>query len=372
MRNELVDSLVQIAREKGVPPERMAEIISHALVRGYEKNYPGQRPEIVVHIDPDFSSIRVFRRMTVVDDTLMDDDEILLDDARKICPTCNPGDTVDVEISEPTLGRIVVQTAKQVLVQKLRELERERIYEEFSQRCGEVLTGIIQRREYGNVIINLGKADGVLPPEEQLPEPYRTGERIKVFLKSVTKESRGPSLILSRRDTGLIRGLFELEVPEVADGTVVIKHVVREPGGRSKVAVFSRDPRVDPVGSCVGHRGSRVQAVVSELRNEKIDIIRWSPDPAEFIAAALSPAKVSEVRLLGPDPSRPKDRPTAVVIVPDSQLSQAIGTSGQNVRLAAHLTGWRIDVRPESQMLKSDANETSTNAVQSGEAPGDA
>jgi len=354
VRNELVDTLVQIAREKDVPPEAMAEIIAQALATAYRKNFPGETPDIVVHVDPALTSIRACRRMTVVDDEIMDTDEILLEDARKICPTCQPGDTVEVELQAPVLARIAAQTAKQVLMQKLKELERERIYEEYKGRQGEVLAGQVVRREHGSVVVNIGRADGLLPPNEQVRgENYRPSDRIKVYLKSVEKDNRGPRIVLSRSSTNLIRGLFELEVPEIADGIVTIKAVAREAGARSKIAVVSKDPRVDPVGSCVGQRGSRVQAVVNELRGEKIDIIRWSSDPAEFIAEALSPAKVTEVRLMPAGTEKSQDKPTALVIVPDSQLSLAIGKSGQNVRLAAHLTNWHIDIRAESQMAQA-------------------
>lgn len=363
MRNELVETLAQIAREKDVQPEAMAEIIAQALATAYRKNFPGETPDIVVHVDPALKSIRACRRMTVVDDEIMDTDEILLDDARQICPTCQPGDTVEVELQAPVLARIAAQTAKQVLIQRLKELERERIYEEFVHRKGEVLSGQVVRREHGSVLVNVGRADGILPPNEQVRgENYRPNERLKVYLKEVEKDNRGPRIILSRSSTSLIRGLFELEVPEIAEGIVTIKAVARVAGARSKIAVVSKDPRVDPVGSCVGQRGSRVQAVVNELRGEKIDIIRWSPNPAEFIAEALSPAKVSEVRLMPSGTGKTSDKPTALVIVPDSQLSLAIGKAGQNVRLAASLTDWRIDIRSESQMAQGASTETQGDA----------
>lgn len=359
MKDELMEALVQIAREKDIPPETLAGIIEHALAKAYGKNFVGQTPDIRVEVDPDFRDLHVFRRYTVVDDEVMDSDEILIDDARRTNPDCQPGGTIEIEIQEPALARIAAQTAKQVVVQQLRELERDRIYAEYSQRVDEVLSGVVQRREYGNVLVNIGKVDGILPPSEQIPrEPYRPNDRIKVYLLRVDRDNRGPRITLSRRDPRLIRRLFELEVPEIADGTVVIKAVAREAGARSKIAVFSRDERVDPVGSCVGHRGSRVQAVVNELHDEKIDIIRWSADPAKFIAEALSPAKVTEVRLSPESPQRPNQKPTALVIVPDSQLSLAIGKSGQNVRLAASLTGWHIDIRSESQMARGQAEGT--------------
>lgn len=363
MKDELVEALVQIAREKDIEQEALAAIIEHALVTAYRKTFVGQSPDIRVQVDKDFREVHVYRRYTVVDDEVMDADEILLDDARRTHPDCKPGDTIEIELQEPMLARIAAQTARQVLVQKLKELERDRIYEEYKDRVDEVLAGIVVRREYGNVLVNIGKADAILPPAEQIPrEPYRPNDRLKVLILSVDRDNRGARIIVSRRHPHLIRRLFELEVPEIADGVVIIKNVAREPGARSKIAVVSRDERVDPLGSCVGHRGSRVQAVVSELRDEKIDIIRWSPDPAKFIESALSPAKVSSV-ILNPYPTeRSHQNPTALVVVPDSQLSLAIGKSGQNVRLAASLTGWHIDIRAESQMPRGQAPSSQSDA----------
>ncbi|NUQ71232.1 MAG: transcription termination/antitermination protein NusA [Chthonomonadales bacterium] len=347
MNDELMDALLQIAREKDIAPATLAEIIEHALVTAYKKNFVGQTSDIRVEVSDDFKTIQVYRSYTVIDDVLMDTDEIHIDDARLTHPDCKAGDTIEIVLREPALARIAAQTAKQVVVQKLRELERERVFAEYSERINEVIIGVVQRREYRHILVNLGKIEGVIPPDQQVPnEPYRFNDRIKVLVAEVRRTARGPQVILSRNSASLIRRLFELEVPEVADGTVVIQGVAREPGARSKIAVLSRDPKVDPVGSCVGHRGNRVQAVVNELYDEKIDVIRWSQDTAQYIQEALSPAKPSSVRLL---PSEPK---TALVIVPDAQLSLAIGKSGQNVRLAAKLTHWRIDIRSESQIAR--------------------
>jgi N utilization substance protein A len=257
------------------------------------------------------------------------------------------GEILEIDVTPSTFGRIAAQTAKQVVVQRLREAERDKVYEEYSERVGEVLTGIVQRREFKTVMINLGKIEAVLPPQEQVEsEPYRFNDRLKVYLLEVRKTNKGPQVVVSRTHPSLIRRLFELEVPEIAEGIVTIKSVAREPGGRSKIAVYSRDEKVDPVGSCVGHRGSRVQAVVNELYDEKIDIIRWSADTAQFIAEALSPAKAVRVTLN-------EEAKSAFVVVPDNQLSLAIGKQGQNVRLAARLTGWRIDIRSESQVARA-------------------
>jgi N utilization substance protein A len=244
-------------------------------------------------------------------------------------------------------GRIAAQTFKQVVVQRIREAERRKIFDDFNERVGEVITGTVQRREGRNVIIGLGKLDAVLPPQEQVEtEPYRFNDRIKIYVLEVRDTAKGPQVIVSRTHPSLIRRLFELEVPEIADGIVTIKSVAREPGARSKIAVMSRDEKVDPVGACVGHRGSRVQAVVNELYDEKIDIVRWNQEIGAFIGEALSPAKAVKVTVN-------EEQKSAFVIVPDNQLSLAIGKAGQNVRLAARLTGWRIDIRSEAQVART-------------------
>ncbi len=352
MNDDYLDALQQIAREKDITQEALLEMIEQALITAYRKNFVGYPGEIRVHIDPKDNSIRVYRTRTVVDDEVMEADEIHIDEARLLFPDCAAGDTIETEVNQPTLARIAAQTAKQVVVQRLREAERDRILAEYSQRVGEVITGQVQRREYRNVLINIGKIDGVLPPDQQVPsEPYRMNDRIKVYVTDVRATPRGPQITLSRTSAGLIRRLFELEVSEIADGIVTIKAVAREPGARSKIAVFSRDEKVDPVGSCVGHRGNRVQAVVKELYDEKIDIIRWSPDASVFVGEALSPAKVTAVHLS-------EGGKAALVIVPDTQLSLAIGKCGQNVRLAARLTGCRIDIRSESQIARGHEGHT--------------
>jgi N utilization substance protein A len=249
----------------------------------------------------------------------------------------------EVEVTDEFKGRIGAQTAKQVIMQKLREAEREMTYEEFAGREGDVVTGIVQQQDRRYVLLDLGKVEALLPASEQIPsETYRHGERLKVYITEVRKGTKGPQIVVSRTHPGLLKRLFELEVPEIAEGIVEIKAVAREPGHRSKIAVASREPAVDPVGACVGPKGSRVRNVVMEVRGEKIDVVPWSPDPASFVANALQPAKVKEVRI---DPATQ----TAIVVVPDYQLSLAIGKEGQNARLAARLTGCRIDIRAESQ-----------------------
>ena len=266
-----------------------------------------------------------------------------LADARKINPDYEVGDTIEIEVTPADFGRVAAQNAKQVVVQRIREAERGIIYDEFSNRESDIITGVVQRIEGKTVFIDLGRTEAVLSPNEQIPgEEYQHGERIKAFIVEVKKTSKGPQIVVSRTHPGLLKRLFELEVPEIQEGIVEIKSVAREPGMRSKIAVYSSDEAVDPVGSCVGHKGLRVQAIVDELRNEKIDIVKWNEDPAKYIANALSPAKVISV-------SANEEEKISRVVVPDTQLSLAIGKEGQNARLAAKLTGWKIDIKSESQ-----------------------
>lgn len=376
MNGDFLDALQQIAREKEISPEALLETVEQALVTAYKKNFiTNSAPhagEIKVRINSANATFQVFCQRYVVADPDDDDldwelgpNDILIDDARAIDPNVKPGDILETEVTPPSFGRIAAQTAKQVVVQRLREAEREKILDEYQERVGEVLTGIVQRREHKNVLVNLGKVEAVLPPQEQVPtEPYRFNDRIKVYLLDVRNTPKGPQVTVSRTHPSLIRRLFELEVPEIADGIVTIKSVAREPGARSKIAVHSRDEKVDPVGSCVGHRGSRVQSVVNELYDEKIDIIRWSPETNQFIAEALSPAKAVSVTLN-------EEAKSAFVIVPDNQLSLAIGKSGQNVRLAARLTGWRIDIRSESQVARAALMEATSASSEAADQAGD-
>lgn len=347
MNGDFLEALQQISREKDIPLDVLMETIESALVTAYKKNFMAQG-EVKVRLNSAKATFQVFCEKTVVADSEKpESDQISVAEARKFDPDVMPGETIEIEVTPHTFGRIAAQTAKQVVVQRIREAEREKVYEEFHERLGEVVTGTVQRREHKTVYINLGKIEAILPPQEQVEtEPYRFNDRLKVYVLEVRKTPKGPQVIVSRTHPSLIRRLFELEVPEIADGIVTIKSVAREPGARSKIAVFSRDEKVDPVGSCVGHRGSRVQAVVNELYDEKIDIVKWSPDPAQFIAEALSPAKSVKVTI-------DEEAKSAFVVVPDNQLSLAIGKSGQNVRLAARLTGWRIDIRSESQVAKA-------------------
>jgi N utilization substance protein A len=331
MNGEFIDALQQIAKEKDIPLDPA-------------------NTEIKVCIDAHKAAAtpyRVYCERIVVEGPTEDPAEISLEDARKTDPEKMVGELVEEPVPHENFGRIAAQTAKQVVVQRIREAERRKIFDEYNDKVGEVVTGVVQRREGRNVIVNLGKLDALLPVQEQVDtEPYHFNDRIKVYVLEVKETPKGPQVIVSRTHPSLIRRLFELEVPEIADGVVTIKSVAREPGARSKIAVTSRDEKVDPVGACVGHRGSRVQAVVNELYDEKIDIVRWNAETSLFIGEALSPAKAVKV-------TAKEDDKSAFVVVPDNQLSLAIGKAGQNVRLAARLTGWRIDIRSEAQVARA-------------------
>jgi N utilization substance protein A len=331
MNGDLISALEQLHKEKDIPMASLIEAIEAALESAYRRHY-GVSEDIRLEIDPRARAVRIVARRPVpVSDEQRDE-------------SGQPLVTyVEHEVDLTEFGRIAAQTAKQVIVQRIREAERTAVYEEFSHRVGEVVTAEVQRRDARNVYLLIDRTEALLPAEEQIPgEPYRFNDRLKVYLLEVRRTSKNPQIIVSRAHPGLVVGLFELEVPEVYDGIVQLKGVAREPGARSKVAVASRDPQVDPVGACVGHRGNRVQAIVDELRGEKIDIVRYSDDPRAYLRSALSPARVTEVIL-------DEANRSAVVIAPDNQLSLAIGRRGQNVRLAAQLTGWRIDIHSESQ-----------------------
>ncbi|MDK2836598.1 MAG: transcription termination/antitermination protein NusA [Thermosediminibacterales bacterium] len=343
MNVEFIEALEQLGKEKGIDKELLIEAIEAALISAYKKNF-GTAQNVKISIDRNTGDIKVFSQKKVVEKVDNDLLEIDIDMARKINPKFKLNDIVEVEVTPKTFGRIAAQTAKQVVVQRIREAEREIIYDEFSGRETDIVTGIIQRIDNQNVFIDLGKTEAVLTPAEQIPnEEYRQGERIKTYILEVKKTTKGPQILVSRTHPGLVKRLFELEVPEIYEGIVEIKGIAREAGSRTKIAVYSKDENVDPVGSCVGPKGARVQAVVDELRGEKIDIIKWSKDPSEYVAHALSPAKVVSVEIL-------EDKKTANVVVQDYQLSLAIGKEGQNARLAAKLTGWKIDIKSQSQI----------------------
>ena len=335
-------TLKELGKEKGIDEEVLFEAIEAALISAYKRNF-GSAQNVRVTLSRETGHYHVYAIKTVVEDPEDEITEISLAQARTIKPDYEVGDVIEIEVTPANFGRIAAQTAKQVVVQRIREAERGIIYEEFMSREGDILTGLVERVENHNVYIDLGKTEAVLTSAEQIPtETYAHGDRIKAYVVEVKKTNKGPQIVVSRTHPGLLKRLFELEVPEIQEGIVEIKSVAREPGMRSKIAVYSKDDDVDPVGSCVGHKGMRVQAVVDELGSEKIDIVKWNEDSAKFIANALSPAKVVSVAVN-------EDEKVSRVVVPDYQLSLAIGKEGQNARLAAKLTGWKIDIKSESQ-----------------------
>ena len=347
MNEEFMAALQQVEKEKGIPRHILIEAIESALVSAYKKDQKDVS-NIRVQMEPDTGAMHVYGYKNIVGEVEDPQTQCSLEEAQKLDPHYSVGDVAEQEIQPREFGRIAAQTAKQVVVQRIREAERILIYEEYVNREGDIVTGIVQRFEQRNVLLDLGKADAILTQNEQVTgEHYEQGLRLKVYIVEVRKTTKGPQIFVSRTHPGLLKRLFELEVPEIHDGIVEIKSIAREAGARSKVTVWSREENVDPVGSCVGARGSRVQNIVRELRGEKIDIISWDPDPRVLIANALSPAKVTEVRLA-------EDRKSSMVIVPDNLLSLAIGREGQNARLAAKLTGWKIDIKSESQAAEID------------------
>ncbi len=339
----------QVSREKGINPDSLFETVEQAMVAAARKVY-GQTKDIEAQYNAESDEVELFEFKTVVDDVEDPDIEITLEDARKLDPGSMVGDELGLKMDMETFGRIAAQTAKQVIIQRVRDSEREKIYDAYKDRVGELITGITRRFEKGAIIVDLGKTEAVIPSREQVrTEAYRQGDRIQAYLLEVARNARGPQIVLSRTHPGLLVKLFEMEVPEIYEGIVTIEAAVREPGQRAKIAVSSRDSDVDPVGACVGMKGSRVQAVVQELRGEKIDIIPYAMDPARFVCSAISPAIVTKVIL-------DEDTRTMELIVPDDMLSLAIGRRGQNVRLAAQLTGWKIDIHSETKI--AEMNET--------------
>ncbi len=338
---EFLATLKELGREKGIDEEVIFEAIEAALSSAYRRNFGSEHVHIM--LSRETGEYHVYAIKEVVEEIEDDVTEISLAQARTIHPDYSVGDKVEIEVTPANFGRIAAQTAKQVVVQRIREAERGIIYQEYMSRESDIITGEVQRAEGRNVILDLGKTEAVLTPSEQIPgETYRFGEKLKAYVVEVRRTNKGPQVVVSRTHPGLLKRLFELEVPEIQDGTVEIKFVAREPGSRSKIAVSSNDPNVDPVGSCVGHHGLRAQAVVDELGEEKVDIVKWNENSAKFIANALSPAKVVSVAVN-------EDEKISRVVVPDYQLSLAIGKEGQNARLAAKLTGWKIDIKSESQ-----------------------
>jgi N utilization substance protein A len=341
MKSEFITAITQLAAEKNLPKEVVFDAVEVALASAYKKDNLAQS-NVVVKINPEDGTMRVFTTRAVVEELVDDKIEMTLDEARSIRADAKIGDVFEFEAAPANAGRIAAQTAKQVVLQRLREAEREVVYEEYAGKEGDIVSGVVQRLEGRNVIIDLGKTEAVLPPPEQVrTEHYRATQRLKVMLLEVFKAAKGPQVVVTRTHKDLLKRLFELEVPEIFKGVVEIKSIAREAGYRSKVAVYSRQEGIDPVGACVGMRGIRIQNIVNELNGERIDVVVWDPEPSRFVANALSPAQV--VSVVTHD-----EENTAEVVVPDRQLSLAIGKEGQNARLAAKLTGWRIDIKSQT------------------------
>ena len=336
----------QVSRDKGIDRQVLIATLEEAI-RSAARKKLGQDLDLEVAYNDEYGEIEAFQFKQVVTQVKNPDQEISFAEGRKLDPDCEVGDSLGVKIDTGSFGRIAAQSAKQVIIQKMKDAEREIVFEDYKDRRGEIVNGIVQRFDKGGITVNLGRAEAILPYREQVPrEAYRQGDRIRAYVLEVNKESRGPQILLSRTHPNFLAKLFALEVPEIAEGVVTIMGAAREPGSRAKIAVVSKDPDIDPVGACVGMKGSRVQSVVQELRGEKIDIIEYGVDPAKFVCNALAPAVISKVII-------DQRQRSMEVIVPDDQLSLAIGKRGQNVRLGSKLTGWHIDVKSESKYQKT-------------------
>jgi len=347
MLSELKRLIEQMCKDRGIDRQIIIEALEAAMLNAARKKM-GPHVEIEAHYNEDAGEIEVFQFKKVEEKITDPDLEITLAEAREMDEEVEPGDSLGMKVDTSTFGRIAVQTAKQIIIQRVKDAERDNIYEEFKDRKLQLINGFVQRFEGGSIIVNLGRAEGVIPVSEQIfREVYKRGERIRSFICDVKRISKGPQIILSRTHPGFLKALFEVEVPEISEGLIEIVSVAREPGKRAKIAVKSKDKDIDPVGACVGMRGSRVQSVVRELRGEKIDIVPYTDDPAKYVYAALAPAKVDRVLI-------DAENRSMEVIVPDDQLSLAIGKNGQNVRLAVKLTGWKIDVKSESSSAQQD------------------
>jgi N utilization substance protein A len=345
--NHILD---QVVKDKGIDRAVLVEALESAVLSAANKKYRNTR-DLEAHYNDEMGEVELFEFVTVVEEVQDSYKEIDLEEAREIDPDVEVGDSLGMKMDAGNFSRIAAQTAKQVIIQKVREAEREGVYNEFKDRIGELVNGIVRRYERGDLIVDLGRAEALLPHREQVPrENYRQADRVRAYISEVRLSPKGPQVILSRTHPGVVAALFHFEVPEIAEGIVEIKGVAREPGSRAKIAVVSHDPDVDPVGACVGMRGSRVQNVVSELRGEKIDIINWTPDIGRFACSALSPAEVTRVYV-------DNEEQALEIIVPDDQLSLAIGKKGQNVRLAAKLTGWKIDIKSETRAAEAELEE---------------
>ena len=341
MSSDLLDALTALEKQKGISREVLTEAIEAALLTAYKRNF-NQAQNVRVDLNLDQGSMKVYSRKDVVEEVEDERLQISIENAHVINPAYELGDIVEEEVTPRDFGRIAAQTAKQVVTQRVREAERGMIYEEYVDREDDIVNGIVERLDARNLYVGLGKVEAVLPSGEQIQtESYKPHDRIKVYITKVERTSRGPQVFVSRTHPGLLRRLFEMEVPEIYDGIVEIKTIAREAGDRSKISVHTNNSDVDPIGSCVGARGARVQSISNELNGEKIDIVEWSENPVEFVANALSPSKVLDVQVS-------EDERSTTVVVPDYQLSLAIGKRGQNARLAAKLTGWKIDIKSET------------------------
>lgn len=362
MNYDLMQALHELTQDRGISMQVLQEAIEAAIASAYKRHYSTTGNIRVEFGDKRGGDIKVYSLREVVSEVTNPQLEISLEEARATKPTINVGDFFEEEVTPRDFGRIAAQTAKQVVIQRIREAERDLVYDEFIEKVDDIVTGVVQRIEKRNVFIDLGRVEAILPPSEQIPnERYTHGDRLKTYIVAVNKTTKGPAVTLSRTNPGLLKRLFELEVPEIFDGIVELKSVAREPGYRSKIAVYSHDRNVDPVGACVGQRGSRVQTIVNELRGEKIDIVQWDADIGKFVANALSPAKVEAVYPRA-------DEKVARVVVNEDQLSLAIGREGQNARLAAKLTGWKIDIKTWDQMQEILAQEAEEEKARAAEA----
>jgi len=345
MPKELCYVVEQISREKGIPREVLLETLRSALLSAIRKKFGG-RTNIDLNIDPKTCDISVYEIKKTTAKVSNKDEEISLNDARKISPEAAEGDMVNVPLDLHDFSRIAAQTAKQVIFQRVREAERDVIYNEFKDKVGQIVSGMVMRKEKGIYFLNLGKTEALLPIKETLPnENLKRSDTVRAYIEDVRITPKGPAIIVTRTSPQFVAALFRMEVPEINDGLVIIKDIVREPGERTKLAVYSKNPSIDPVGACVGMKGTRVQSIVRELRGERIDIIPWTDDPRQLVARALSPAAVDRIGIN-------EETKTAMVVVNDQQLSLAIGKRGQNVRLAMKLTGWDIDIISESEYSK--------------------
>lgn len=354
MNEEFVGALKELVKEKGICEDLLFTTIQDAMVAAYKKNYANANTNaqnVKVNIDRETGEIHVYAQKTVVDEVYDDVTEISLEEAKELNPKSEVDDIISLEVTPKNFGRVAAQLAKQVVTQRIKEAERNIIYDEYKEKEFDIITGTILRKDKGIVFVNLGKLEGIIGPNEQIPnEEYKFNEKLKLYIVEVKNGSKGPQIHVSRTHPGLVKRLFELEVPEIFEGVVEIKSISREAGSRSKIAVYSNDEEVDPMGACVGPKGVRVQSIVNELKNEKIDIIKWSKNPEEFIANSLSPAKALSVVV-------DEENKSAKVVVEDNQLSLAIGKEGQNVRLAAKLTNWKIDIKSKSQKEAQDAED---------------